>query len=166
MKTKIIAALVLSLCSFAASAADQAFNIVPDVTFDFNGLALPGDGLLSGGSDTIVFTGIPGGTYEAVLSYSANYALISGASLNGLPPLNLIAGVKSSLGSFDIIGNSPFTLILSGIAGMAPLAAYSGHITISAVPEPATYAMLLIGVGLLGMQMKRKSSKSSDAKFY
>jgi hypothetical protein len=166
VKTKIIAAVLLSLSAFGASAADQAFNIVPDVTYDFNGMALPGNGLLSGGSDTIVFTGVPGGMYEAILSYSANYALISSASLNGMAPVSISAGVKTSLGSFDIIGNSPFTLVLNGIASSSPLAAYSGHITISAVPEPTSFAMLLLGLGLFGVGIARKSSSSSDAKFY
>jgi hypothetical protein len=163
MKLKLVAGSIFLVTAFSASAADQAFNIVPNLTFDFNGMALPGNGLLSGGSDVLTFTGIPAGTYDAVLSYSANYVNITSAWLNGNAPDAMLSGVNTSLGSFDVIGNSPFTLTLNGTAGTSPLAAYSGHITITPVPEPASYAMLLLGIGLLAFTARRKSQGD---KFY
>lgn len=159
MKLKFIAASVLAFAAVGANAANQSFTIVPGVTFDFNGLALAGDGLLSGGSDAITFGGVAAGTYEAVLSYSANYVNITSASLNGMAPSVLIAGTKTSLGSFDIIGQSPFTLTLNGVAGVSPLAAYSGHLTISAVPEPSGYLLMMLGLGVLGLTISRKPAK-------
>ncbi|MBA5607179.1 FxDxF family PEP-CTERM protein [Duganella sp. FT3S] len=159
MKLKFIAASVLAFAALSANAANQSFTIAPGVTFDFNGLALPGDGLLSGGSDVITFGGLATGAYEAVLSYSGNYVDITSASLNGMTPNALIAGTKTSLGSFDIIGLSPFTLTLNGIAGASPLAAYSGHITVSAVPEPSGYVLLMLGLGVLGLTISRKAPK-------
>ena len=113
----------------------------------------------SGGSDTITFTGAPAGMYEAILSYSSVNVKITSASLNGQAPVFLSAGNKASLGTFDIVGSAPFTLQLFGTVNGNPAgAAYNGQITISAVPEPETYGMLLGGLGLLGLAARRKKS--------
>jgi hypothetical protein len=37
-------------------------------------------------------------------------------------------------------------------------ATYSGEVTVSAVPEPATYGMLLAGLGLVGAVARRRST--------
>lgn len=161
MKLKLLAAAVLATAAFTASAADQTFTIQPNVTFDFNGWATPTDGLLSDHSDTISFTGLAAGSYQAVLSYSANFVNITSASLNGQSPTYLIAGSNISLGGFDIMSQSPFTLTLNGTAGASPLASYSGHITVMPVPEPESYAMLLGGLGLMGVIARRKRSAKS-----
>jgi len=155
MKLRLLALAVCASVSFAASAADQTFTITPDVAFNFDGLGPLLSG--SGGSDTITFTGAPAGLYEAILSYSSVNVKITAASLNGEAPVFLSAGSKASLGTFDIIGTAPFTLKLWGSVTGAPTAAsYSGELTITPVPEPETYGMLLAGLGLLGVVARRK----------
>jgi len=71
----------------------------------------------------------------------------------------LSAGNKASFGTFDVIGSAPFTLKLWGNVNGAPAgAAYNGQITISAVPEPEMFGMLLGGMGLLALAARRKKS--------
>jgi len=55
-------------------------------------------------------------------------------------------------------GNYGFTVTGStAIAGMG--GSYAGNLNLAApIPEPATYAMLLVGVGLLGLASRRKSN--------
>jgi hypothetical protein len=156
MKLKLLAPAVLAFAALSANAADQTFNILPNVTFDFNGLALPGDGLLSDGSDVLTFTGLSAGAYNVVLTYSANFSDITTASLNGNSPSILYHSTPISLGAFNLTSTAPFTLTLSGTTSGAPLAAYSGHITVTPVPEPETYGMLLGGLGLLGLVARRR----------
>ena len=154
MKLKLLAITLLASVAFNASAADQSFVITPGVALNFDGLGPFLSGM--GGSDTITFTGAPSGMYEAILSYSSVNVNITSASLNGEPPAFMHAGSKASLGTFDIIDESPFTLKLWGTVTNAPNAAYSGQITITSVPEPETYGMLLGGLGLLAFASRRK----------
>jgi len=156
MKLKLLAISLLASTAFSASAADQSFSITPNIALNFDGFAPFLSG--SGGSDTLTFTGAPAGMYEAVLSYSSVNVKINSASLNGDAPVFLQAGNKTSLGTFDIISSAPFTLKLWGtVTGDPAAAAYSGQLTITPVPEPATYAMLLGGLGLLGLAGRRKA---------
>ncbi|WP_374585257.1 FxDxF family PEP-CTERM protein [Pseudoduganella sp.] len=55
-------------------------------------------------------------------------------------------------------GNYGFTVTGStAIEGMG--GSYAGNLNLAApIPEPATYAMLLVGVGLLGLASRRKSN--------
>ncbi|MBV8636431.1 MAG: FxDxF family PEP-CTERM protein [Burkholderiaceae bacterium] len=156
MKLKLLALLLLASTAFSASAADQTFSITPDVALNFDGLAPFLSG--SGGGDTLTFTGAPAGMYEAILSYSSVNVKINSASLNGDAPVVFLAGNKASLGTFDIISSAPFTLKLWGtVTGDPASAAYSGQLTITPVPEPATYGMLLGGLGLLAFAVRRKA---------
>jgi hypothetical protein len=155
MKLKWITAAVLAASAFSANAADQIFNITPGVAFSFDGLGP----LLSGPdqSDVITFTGLGAGTYKALLSYSSVNVDITKASLNESTPIAFYHSGSASLGTFSVTDSSPFTLELWGTVTGNPIgASYNGQITVTAVPEPETYGMLLGGIALLGVVARRR----------
>ena len=68
-----------------------------------------------------------------------------------------------SSGSLDVFMLSPtllgagnHTLTVTGNIVSGPSASYSGTINFGAVPEPATWAMMLLGFGGIGMAMRRR----------
>lgn len=156
MKLKLFVAGVLAAASFAASADNQSLNITEGQAAAFTGAGTLFSSL--DGSDTISFYGLAAGSYEVVVSYSGTYTKITSASLNGLAPEEIHAGQKSSSGFFDVTTGSPFVLKLFGTVTASPLqkALYNGTITVTAVPEPETYGMMLGGLALLGVVARRK----------
>lgn len=166
MNLKFAIAGLLAAASFGASAADQTVAITTTPVLDtdnhFIGVTNGSDGLLSGGLDVITFTGLNPGVYDFVLTLSGQNISIDGAKTN----LNGTLGSAYEFGKYrffgvEYTGSSPFTLELYGNA-MAG-ATYSGEVTVSAVPEPATYGMLLAGLGLVGAVARRRQSTSRGA---
>lgn len=163
MKLKHIFAALLAAASFNAMAADQTVQIfeTPVTSFDnhFTGLKIGNDGLLSGGLDVITFTGLKAGYYLINVT-------VSGQNLTFSPDSNL-NGVKGDVGSigkgqFAFFSNSeasPFTLNLMGTAAAGAI--YSGEVTVTAVPEAETYAMMVGGLGLLGFMARRRKAKNA-----
>lgn len=163
MKLKYIFAALLAAASFNTMAADQSVQIfvTPPSSNDnhFNGLALAGNGLLSGGSDVITFTGLAAGYYLVGVSVSGqNLTFTSQSNLNGVPGELTSAG-KGRYAFFSSAPSSSFTLSLFGTAAAG--ATYSGDVTVTAVPEAETYAMMLGGLGLLGFMARRRKAKNA-----
>ncbi|MRV74210.1 PEP-CTERM sorting domain-containing protein [Duganella sp. FT92W] len=157
MKLKLFAASLLAAASFGASAADQL------VILDDNPLAnnffvsnqSPSDGVLSGGSDVITFGGLAPGLYEIVVTISGQNLTFDAATTT----LNGTSGTAYGAGKFRFFGvehtgSAPFVLNLFGTALTG--AKYSGEVTVTAVPEPATYGMLLGGMGVLAFLARRR----------
>lgn len=158
MKLKCIAALVLAGASFAAQAGDQTLSIIADGN-SHNFDSVVGDGILSNGLDLITLGGLGAGLYNIGLTVSGQkLSFDQGSTLNDKKGLVLTSGQLSFFGvEFD--GKGPFVLSLAGVADAG--ASYTGTYLVSAVPEPATYAMLLGGLGLLGfMSRRRKASQA------
>ncbi|OHT20169.1 FxDxF family PEP-CTERM protein [Edaphosphingomonas haloaromaticamans] len=64
-----------------------------------------------------------------------------------LDPIFLTAGEKVIEITYNVSG-----------ASSGSLASYSGILNIAAVPEPATWAMMLVGFGVVGASMRRRNS--------
>jgi hypothetical protein len=159
MKLKCTIAALLAATAFSATAANQTFNVTPGVALNFDGLGP----LLSSAdhSDTLTFTGLAAGTYSVFLSYSSVNVDLTKASLNDDTPILLFHTPSASLGTFAVTDQSPFTLKLWGAVTGNPIgASYNGQIVVTAVPEPATYGMLLGGLGLLGYAARRRKNQA------
>ncbi|MBA5637164.1 PEP-CTERM sorting domain-containing protein [Duganella sp. LX20W] len=159
MKLKYIVAGLLAAASFSASAGDQTVSIIADgQTHVFN--AVVGDGILSGGHDLITLGNLGAGTYNIGLTVSGQHLSFDAvhSNLNGTLGQTFAVGGLKFFG-VEYSGVGPFVLDLAGTASAG--ANYSGTYTVSAVPEPETYGMLLGGLALMGVVARRKAKKSA-----
>jgi hypothetical protein len=151
MKIKSLALAVALACTLApAFAADQTVDFA--VTPSFIGTAP----ILAGGDDVITFTNIAAGTYDVVLSLSAQYITGLTATLNGVSASIYSPNSTVTFADVEATLQSPFTLVLTGTASSKSL--YSGELSITPVPEPETYALMLAGLGVLGFVSRRRRS--------
>lgn len=71
------------------------------------------------------------------------------AWLDGNPLTLVAAGVGQQLaGSVNLANGNDYQLVISGTAASG--AAYTGLVTVTPIPEPGTYTMLLAGLGVVG----------------
>ncbi|HEX5341820.1 MAG TPA: FxDxF family PEP-CTERM protein [Duganella sp.] len=159
MKLKSLAAgAVLAAASFSAFAGDQAITVIADGA-SHNWDAVVGDGLLSGGLDVITFNVATPGTYEVAISVTGQKLTFDASSnLNGVAA-DLWSVGKLRFVATELTGLAPFVLNLGGTALAG--ASYTGTYSVTAVPEPATYGMLLGGLGLVGAIARRKAKKAA-----
>jgi hypothetical protein len=164
MKLKMLYAGLLAALAFNATAADQIVTVttspVADSDNHFIGVTAVGDGLLSDGLDVITFDGLAPGVYNFSITISAQNLSID----DTLSTLNGVYGTTFGNSTYVFYGvsnqgASPFVLNLYGTAYAGAL--YSGEVTVSAVPEPETYGMLLAGLGLAGFAARRKGAKKA-----
>lgn len=128
---------------------------------------------LDGGSLRLLNAGRANGQTFASLSLSASSAIALGGSSLTFHGLGAIVSGKTltfteyvaanSGYAFRLLGdystNSSFLALLDGtrINGIGAAYRFDGAYTdVSAVPEPSTYAMLLAGLGLIGMAARRR----------
>lgn len=77
-------------------------------------------------------------------------------------------GSRTSPGSFSFNATQTgsYTAIVSAILGSGPLQNQGTYsVSVALVPEPETWAMMLIGVGLVGWQLRRKAKSSAANRF-
>jgi hypothetical protein len=109
-----------------------------------------------------------GGQLSANIALLANGSIITGASLTGLVPTDAGGVMTDYMVSFTTTGGANAGLIgdtlkiqLGQDAGHSdyPVAEFDNvrlDGTVSAVPEPSTWAMMLGGVGVLGLMIQRR----------
>jgi hypothetical protein len=77
-------------------------------------------------------------------------------------------GSRTSPGSFtfDVGAADSFTAVVGGIVpsgASLPIGTYG--VTVALVPEAETWAMMLVGMGLVGWQLRRKVKSSAASRF-
>lgn len=90
--------------------------------------------------------------------------MLTGVTLNG-QMFNLLATGLTEFATLSPISLTPGatnTLIVSGMVGQSGAGSYAGTLTFGqapAVPEPATWATMLLGLGATGWLLRRKRSQ-------
>ena len=144
-----------SIALAAALAAGFAPAFAADQTIDLSSGEASFIGtptLFDGGDDVITFSGLSG-AYNFVFSLSSQYVTGLTASVNGQAAAISSFGVIS-FGGLTGASDAPFVVTLTGTPGSQ--ASYSGELSVTAVPEPETYALLLAGLGVVGFVCARR----------
>lgn len=170
MKLKLIAAAALVVS--VGAHADMTFNLGTISTSPIgnavSGLFTDTYNFDSVGSSTVTAIAVTtsylaGGTFT--LSNIASFTgMLDSTSLIPSTPVITPTGVPGldrvmqelTLTSLPIAAG-PHTLSISGFADTG--SSYTGSITVTAVPEPETYALMLAGLGAIGFLARRRQQR-------
>lgn len=172
----LIAALVLATASLGTSAAyaddissnPQALAILDNSAFFGDSFSSNNEGNTFADQFRFTVTDVPHNLDAIVASISrtADVGLdISGLSLFSSGGDLITAGVLGSSGAQDIwtiradalpLGN--YYLRVSGSLVSATSGSFGGSMMLTPVPEPETYGMLLAGLGVVGMLVRRRKA--------
>ena len=108
--------------------------------------------LLSGGTDTITFTGLAAGTYEFMFTLSSQNIPNLAVTVNGIAA-DIAAVASFRFAGLEGVNDAPFVVVISGTP--AGTALYSGEIQVQLVPEPGTLALLATGLVLVASASRR-----------
>ena len=154
---------IKSILSAAALVAMSASSFAGTFTtsFDSEGFAsiFKTYSKSTGGSfnDTWNFTGAAAGTYQVDGSISGSGLSFSSISMGGTPWTLVSNGTVTNFAELvNWVGSAPASLTIVGIKSATSSSSYSGVVTVTPVPEPETYAMLLAGLGVMGAIARRR----------
>jgi hypothetical protein len=107
------------------------------------------------------------GTYIATLIDNALFVAFDdvglGITKTGGATLGSILAPGSF--SFDAAVAGSYTAVVGGVVGAGPIPIGTYGVTIAAIPEAETWAMMLVGMGLVGWQLRRKVKISAASRF-
>lgn len=153
----LVLALSLTAVSFAANAKDYAAVEVTPGQFTFENTAPTAtfsDKISFSVLSTSDLVGTISGTSFKNFTLSAFDLYTSAGSLVSTGSFNNLSG-KASVGFVSDNGLTGNFYLL--VAGKTNGGTYNGNISLSPVPEPESYAMMLAGLGLMGFVARRRS---------
>ncbi|MBV7535955.1 FxDxF family PEP-CTERM protein [Duganella sp. sic0402] len=122
-------------------------------------------------SDKYTFSGT--GVLSSIVSAFTNPLLSDAIQITNFQVFNSagfsLDGTKWSEGASDVwtagstasIASDSYYVLVTGKLLSSAATAYSGSVSVSAVPEPETFAMLAVGLGMIGFAGRRRNK---DAK--
>lgn len=160
---KLLLSAALALSAVAVSSPAQAAAVI---SFDGTTGTFGNTGIGSGSfSDTLTFT-VPGlGSVGATIS-SIAVSLLTNVDFTSVT-LNGVEFNVDQLGANEFrslvlpVSSGEQTLVISGTSGGA--GSYSGTLAF-AVPEPATWAMMISGFGIAGVAVRRRKRPAGQSK--
>ncbi|NGZ88596.1 FxDxF family PEP-CTERM protein [Duganella aceris] len=165
---------VVALASGVASAADvskvETLSLVSGTKFfghDFD-VAAVGDTFV----DRYNFSTVGDVTLGAIVSAFTNPALHDAISISNFQVYNsagfALIGDQLATGAADVwsaastgaFGAGNYYVLVTGSLLSTAATSYAGTLNITPVPEPETYAMLAVGLGLIGFAGRRRNQKA------
>jgi hypothetical protein len=157
---KLLASATLAVAAFSTGTANAA------TFFHFDGVSGTfGHNNIAAGSfnDTFHFVlptaGVFGSTISSIRVSKLTNVDFSSVTLNGTAFTTLLSGVVEARYLTLPVSGGEQTINVTGTSGGN--ASYAGTLAfaVSAIPEPATWAMMVGGFGLVGNAMRRRRSE-------
>lgn len=101
----------------------------------------------------VTISGIGTGGINGFQAFLNGVQLFGPTTTTNMPPISIITQVKA--GSI-VLNSGTYQLKVSGTGISGASASYGGNIVAVPVPEAETWAMMLAGLGLVGLQLRRK----------
>ena len=184
-KTAALAAVAAAAVTFAAAPATAATTVSGDgvavpLTLFPDGSAATGDfSFIVGGSgdftatysfDNTFYDPAAGAISASLASTNGASVFFTGAAIDGMAGATTITGGGTSAAVFYFtspvaLGMHTFTVSGNFVPTQsAKFAKIAGTVSLSAVPEPATWALMILGFGAVGFAMRRRSEKSGTTR--
>ena len=177
MRKLVLGLMGATALTFGATAANASVTVEGGTTVDVTGPTTTDDGInfSLGYSDSgvsnpfnelLVFTNTLAGSYSISLTSTASGAndadfdavYLTGGSIVGQLDIPELVGSSDPLELFGKLnfnlGPGEYTLHLEGTS--TGNGSFGGNVAFTAVPEPATWAMMLLGFGAVGFAMRRR----------
>ncbi|SER48270.1 PEP-CTERM protein-sorting domain-containing protein [Nitrosomonas sp. Nm51] len=160
---------VLNTSSYNANFGNDSItgSFVDHFTFTTDALMTGSGGLsiISGFGVSGFGLNIPG--FEVIFDSFGLWDVTDNANPFLVAPGTLVNGQFAGFSSFpNLTGDHDYDLIVSGDLGAGHSSgAYSGNISIAPIPEPKFYIMLLVGLALVGIAVRRRQNSINQSAY-